>query len=108
MIDRLRAGLSLLAVPVLLFAATARLEAATPTNFAAGSLIIPMDTTYQDSGMFKAFGLVDKLLRAGIPVSWAVKQPKLVVNQQSGTYEADFTASAVDIQSMQVITNYGY
>src|SRR4051812_32124460 len=91
------AALPLAALATILAPSTA--SAATPTNFAAGSLIVPMDTTYQDSGMFKAFGLVDKLLRAGIPVSWAVKQPKVVLDQAKGTYEADFTASSVDIQS---------
>ena len=102
------ARLVLCALPALLLAWQSTARAATPTNFAVGSLIVPMDTTYQDAGMFKAYGLVDKLLRAGIPVSWAVKQPKVVVSQVNGTYEADFTASAVDIQSMGVITNYGY
>ena len=31
-------------------------------TFATGSYIIPMDTTYQDNGMFKAYGLVRDLL----------------------------------------------
>src|SRR5260221_13808203 len=36
-------------------------------TFAAGSLIVPMDTTYQDNGMLKAFGLVYDLLRKDVP-----------------------------------------
>ncbi len=50
---------------------------ATSTNFASGSLIIPMDATYQNYGMFKAYGLVYRLLQAGIPVSWAIGNPKI-------------------------------
>src|SRR5262249_28295649 len=54
--------LALLLVPALLGASATGAGAATPTNFAAGTLIVPMDVTYQDGGMLKAFGLVDKLL----------------------------------------------
>ncbi|WP_418792498.1 Ig-like domain-containing protein [Phosphitispora sp. TUW77] len=43
---------------------------------AAGSLIIPMDVTYQDKGMFLAYGLVYRLLDNGIPVKWAIKDNK--------------------------------
>src|SRR6476619_3857726 len=45
-------------------------------SFAAGSLVIPMDTTFQDNGTLKAFGLVYKLLRANVPVHWAIKPGK--------------------------------
>jgi uncharacterized repeat protein (TIGR01451 family) len=69
--------------------------------FAAGSLIIPMDTTYQDNGTLKAFGLVNELLKAGVPVQWIAQTGKAV----RGT---DFTASATDVQTAAVITNYGY
>ncbi len=71
------------------------------TSFATGSLIIPMDTTFQDDGMIKAYGLVYALLRSGVPVHWAVKEAK--ANQAS-----DFTASARDLVSMQVLTNTNY
>ena len=60
--------------------------------FATGSLIIPMDTTYQDFGMLKAFGLLDKLLRAGVPISWCIKTPKAVG-------DTDFVASATDFKT---------
>ena len=78
------------------------------TNFAAGSLIIPMDVTYQDTGMLKAFGLLDKLLRAGIPVSWVIDPNKVVVNTATGTFTVDMTASATDFQTKAVISSYGY
>ncbi|MDP1825371.1 MAG: Ig-like domain-containing protein [Archangium sp.] len=48
--------------------AVAKQEAALVTAFATGSLIIPMDNTSQNNGTFRAFGLVDRLLRANVPV----------------------------------------
>ncbi|MFH0899227.1 MAG: hypothetical protein V2A73_01230, partial [Pseudomonadota bacterium] len=70
-------------------------------TFASGSLIVPMDTTYQDQGMFSAYGLVYQLLLAGIPVDWVIKKGK--------TYgEADFVASATDVQSGSTIADHGY
>ena len=55
-------------------------------NLAAGSLIIPMDVTHQDLGMFLAYGLVYRLLDNDIPVKWAIKDNK--------SYGAtDFTAT---------------
>jgi hypothetical protein len=66
------------------------------TGYAANSIVIPMDTTYQDSGMFQAYGLVYQLLKQGIPVDWAITSPK--------SYgEVDFTAG-----SMRVITPTGF
>ena len=50
---------------VLVAACLGSARAASAENFSAGSLIVPMDTTYQDSGMFKAYGLVYALLTAG-------------------------------------------
>ncbi len=49
---------------------------ATPTPFQPGSLIVPMDTTYQNNGMFKAYGLVYRLLQNGVTVRWAIGNPK--------------------------------
>jgi uncharacterized repeat protein (TIGR01451 family) len=71
------------------------------TGYAAGSLVIPMDTTYQDSGTLKAFGLVYKLLSSNVPVAWVVKTGKL----QGGV---DFVASGKDLQTGASIANYGY
>jgi len=36
------------------------------------TLIIPMDTDYQDSGIFKAYGLAYELLKQGVPVDWVI------------------------------------
>lgn len=70
-------------------------------NFATGTLIVPMDTTYQNNGMLKAYGLVYALLKAGVPVRWAVKSAKTAQG-------VDFSATGRDIVSMAVITNHMY
>ncbi|MBI3072170.1 MAG: DUF11 domain-containing protein [Deltaproteobacteria bacterium] len=80
---------------------TRTVKQAVVTAFAAGSLVIPMDTTYQDNGMLKAFGLVYTLVKRGVPVRWAILTPKA----QGAT---DFTASGVDFQTGAVITDFGY
>ncbi len=41
-------------------------------TFATGSYVIPMDTDYQDNGMLRAYGLLYRLLRAGVPVAWVI------------------------------------
>ncbi len=41
-------------------------------TFPTGSLVIPMSTTHQNNGTLRAFGLVYRLLRAGVPVHWAI------------------------------------
>jgi hypothetical protein len=76
-------------------------SAARADTFAVGSYIIPMDTTYQDAGMLKAYGLVYNLLRHGIPVRW-------VVNPAKAYQGVDFTASAADLKTSAQIANYGY
>ncbi|MGZ3418619.1 MAG: hypothetical protein ACXVEE_12175 [Polyangiales bacterium] len=82
---------------------------AASVTFATGSLIIPMDVDYQDAGMLKAFGLLDKLLRAGVPVQWVIKTPKAVVDAAKGKFEDDFTASATDFKTPStVISAHGY
>ncbi len=45
-------------------------------TFAAGSLILPMDLAYQDSGTLQAYGLLFHLLRLGVPVYWAIDPEK--------------------------------
>jgi uncharacterized repeat protein (TIGR01451 family) len=70
-------------------------------DFAAGSLIIPMDTDYQDLGMLRAYGLVYALLQADVPVRWMIKTGK-------AQGEADFTASATDVLSGMAIVEHGY
>ena len=69
-----------------------------------GNLIIPMDTTYQPLGLFKAFGLINQLLLANVPVHWAIKPGKIVGDPG----DADFVASAVDVQSGEAVTSHGY
>ena len=49
---------------------------ASAEHFASGSLVIPMDTTYQNRGTLTAFGLVHELLRANVPIHWAIKSGK--------------------------------
>jgi uncharacterized repeat protein (TIGR01451 family) len=71
------------------------------TSFAVGSLVIPMDTTYQDNGTLKAFGLVYKLLSNNVPVNWAI-----LTGKAAGA--ADFTASGKDVQTGATITSHPY
>ncbi len=52
-------------------------EAGYSRDFAAGSLVIPMDLAYQDSGMFQAYGLVYQLLRQGVTVYWVIDEDKV-------------------------------
>ncbi len=80
---------------VLTFAATPLFAA----TFSANSLIIPMDTTYQNYGMFKAYGLVYKLLQNGIPVSWAIGNPK-TPDTFGGV---DFTGTTVDARTLAAV-----
>ena len=70
-------------------------------TFASGSLIIPMDTTYQDNGMLKAYGLIYNLLSHGVPIRW-------VINPAKAYQGTDFTASATDLKTNAVITAHGY
>ncbi len=74
---------------------------AAPESFEPGSLIIPMDTTYQDHGMLEAYGLLYALLRAEVPVRWVIMPGK-----EAG--QADFVASAVDHETAAVIDQHGY
>ena len=70
-------------------------------EFEAGSLIIPMDTDYQDLGMFRAFGLVYELLRNDVPIRWAIRGDKLIG-------DADFSAAAVDVASGDPVPMHDY
>jgi len=45
-------------------------------SLAAGSLIIPMDLSYQSTGMFQAYGLIYQLLRQGVHVYWIIEPNK--------------------------------
>lgn len=74
---------------------------AAAADFAAGSLIVPMDTTYQDDGMLEAYGLVYELLRQGVPVHWVIKAQK----QNGGV---DFMATGTDLRSGMAVPAHGY
>jgi uncharacterized protein (TIGR03382 family) len=45
-------------------------------SFAAGSLIIPMDLSYQGTGLFQAYGLIYQLLRQNVHVYWIIDPNK--------------------------------
>ncbi len=45
-------------------------------TFPAGSLIIPMDLSYQSEGVLQAYGLIFQLLRNGVPVVWIIDPMK--------------------------------
>jgi outer membrane protein OmpA-like peptidoglycan-associated protein len=45
-------------------------------TFTTGALIIPIDTTSQDVGALRAYGLVYKLLSGKVPVQWAIRAGK--------------------------------
>ncbi|MCB9568148.1 MAG: DUF11 domain-containing protein [Myxococcales bacterium] len=70
-------------------------------DFAAGSLIIPMDTDYQDLGIFEAYGLVYELLKKGVPVRWVIK-----VGKQNGG--VDFMATSTDVRTGDPLEPHGY
>ncbi|HEY0991366.1 MAG TPA: MYXO-CTERM sorting domain-containing protein [Kofleriaceae bacterium] len=48
----------------------------TGPGFGPGSLIIPMDLSYQSTGMFQAYGLIYQLLHQGIHVYWIIDPGK--------------------------------
>lgn len=64
---------------------TTSLKAVNLATYPTKSLIIPMDSTYQDCGMWPAFGLIYKLLLNDIPVGWAIVQPKTAYDQTDFT-----------------------
>ncbi len=64
--------LSQVVLCTVLLAAPKGARAGFPATFEAGSLIIPMDLAYQDTGIFQAYGLVFQLLRQGITVNWVI------------------------------------
>ena len=45
-------------------------------TFPAGSLIIPMDLAYQDTGLLQAYGLLYELLRQNVRVYWVIDPDK--------------------------------
>ncbi|MBI5479932.1 MAG: DUF11 domain-containing protein [Deltaproteobacteria bacterium] len=81
------------------------------TQFQSGSLIIPMDTDYQGQGMLKAFGLLYQLLKADVPVSWAIRPGKRVCCPADADYltaTLDFSATGVDERTGAAVADHGY
>jgi len=70
-------------------------------DFDAGSLIIPMDTDFQDMGMLRAYGLVHRLLREGISVRWVIRAGKAYG-------DVDFEATSIDVASGADVGSHGY
>jgi len=65
-----------LAVAVALVASGTRVSQAADRAFQPGTLIIPMDLTYQSTGVFQAYGLIYQLLRQGVHVHWVIDPNK--------------------------------
>lgn len=102
-----RVCLALLAIVLLSSPARAQ------QTFGTGSLIIPMDVDYQNAGMLRAYGLLYKLLLAGVPVNWCILPGKTLYTGTTAFpadpgNSVDFTASATDTRTNAVITNHGY
>lgn len=89
-----------LALGVALAVGAASSHAAAET-FPPGSIIIPMDTTHQDSGMFRAYGLVYELLRKDVPINWVIRKGKAHL----GT---DFTVVSKDFKTQATLPSHGY
>jgi uncharacterized repeat protein (TIGR01451 family) len=71
------------------------------TDYPPNSLVIPMDVTHQNNGMWKAYGLVYNLLDNGVPVHWAINQSK----SYNGT---DFTATSVNLRTAANVGSWNY
>ncbi|HYD50207.1 MAG TPA: hypothetical protein VEB21_17750 [Terriglobales bacterium] len=71
---------------------------AQPVSFDSGSLIIPMDVAAdgQDTAMLRAYGLVYRLLGAGVPVHWAIAPSKIA---GGADFTIDSSTSVVDLRT---------
>src|SRR4051812_29791894 len=58
-------------------------------TFSTGTLVIPLDTTSQDAGALRAYGLVYQLLRNNVPVQWAI-----LTGKPAGANDFTITAPA--------------
>ncbi len=67
---------SLFVITLALALGSGRPAAAADRTFDAGSLIIPMDLSYQSRGMFQAYGLIYQLMRQGVHVHWVIDPDK--------------------------------
>jgi hypothetical protein len=66
-----------IALALVLLAVASPAQAGYSRSFPAGSLVIPMDLTYQDHGMLQAYGLVFALLSHGVTVYWVIDEEKV-------------------------------
>lgn len=83
-----------------------------PVQFPVGTLIIPMDSTYQNSGMYKAYGLIFRLLYENIInadvnykpiyVYWAINPNKTAFT------DVDFTATTKGYNTALVSGTHQY
>lgn len=64
------------ALALLVASAVSQPAAAADRTFPSGSLIIPMDLSYQSRGMFQAYGLIYQLLKHDIHVHWVIDPNK--------------------------------
>jgi len=55
---------------------TCKTAAGSAPDLGVGSLIIPMDLSYQATGIFQAYGLIYQLLRQGVRVHWIIDPAK--------------------------------
>jgi len=69
-------ALRITVVALLSLGMTGRAAGAADRTFQPGSLIIPMDLSYQSTGMFQAYGLIYQLLRQGVHVQWMINPAK--------------------------------
>ena len=65
-----------LAAFALLAMIPARDAGAADRTFPSGSLIVPMDLSYQSRGMFQAYGLIYQLLRQNVHIYWIIDPNK--------------------------------
>ncbi len=80
-------------------------------TFASGSLIIPMDTDTagnhaafnQNLGMWKAYGLVYRLLQNGVPISWGIK-----AYPTKNFDDIDFTVTVTDKRTSTGLGSWDY
>ncbi|MFC2171106.1 hypothetical protein ACFLU6_00570 [Acidobacteriota bacterium] len=70
-------------------------------DFGVDTMIIPMDTDYQDRGIFVAYGLVYDLLVEGVPVYWTIAPGK-----QYG--DTDFTATVESVRTLTGPFSHNY
>jgi hypothetical protein len=65
-----------LTATVVVLLASAGVAHAEQRTFAPGSLIVPMDQSYQNTGMYQAYGLLYQLLAHDIDIAWIIEPTK--------------------------------